>query len=118
LYSSRPLANALIKAPPGQLIEDSAYYTFSSVFFYTNRRGLLLNGRQTNLEYGSHAPGAPDVFLDDAGFARLWRTPERYYLLVEGPSLPRIEHLVGRPELKVVAESGGKFLLTNHANSD
>jgi hypothetical protein len=116
--SSRPLANALLKAPPGQLIEDNAYYTFSSVFFYTNRRGLLLNGRQTNLEYGSHAPGAPDVFLDDAGFARLWRTPERYYLLVEGPSLPRIEHLVGRPELKVVAESGGKFLLTNHANSD
>jgi 4-amino-4-deoxy-L-arabinose transferase-like glycosyltransferase len=116
--SSRPLATALLKAPPGQLIEDNAYYTFSSVFFYTNRRGLLLNGRQTNLEYGSHAPGAPDVFLDDAGFARLWRTPERYYLLVEGPSLPRIEHLVGRPELKVVAESGGKFLLTNHANSD
>jgi hypothetical protein len=116
--SSRPLANALLKAPPGQLIEDNAYYTFSSVFFYTNRRGLLLNGRQTNLEYGSYAPGAPDVFIDDAGFARLWHTPERYYLLVEGSSLPRIEHLVGRPELKVVAESGGKFLLTNHANSD
>jgi hypothetical protein len=26
--------------------------------------------------------------------------------------------LVGRPDLHVVAESGGKFLLTNHANSD
>jgi 4-amino-4-deoxy-L-arabinose transferase-like glycosyltransferase len=116
--SSRPLANALIKAPPGQLIEDNAYYTFSSVFFYTNRRGLLLNGRQTNLEYGSYAPDAPDVFIDDAGFARLWRKPERYYLLVEAPSVPRIEHLVGRPELHVVAESGGKYLLTNHANSD
>jgi 4-amino-4-deoxy-L-arabinose transferase-like glycosyltransferase len=116
--SSRPLANALLKVPPGQLIEDNAYYTFSSVFFYTNRRGLLLNGRQTNLEYGSYAPDAPNVFLDDAGFAGLWRTPERYYLLVESPSLPRIEHLVGRPELHVVAESGGKYLLTNHANSD
>jgi hypothetical protein len=116
--SSRPLANALMKAPPGQLIEDNAYYTFSSVFFYANRRGLLLNGRQTNLEYGSYAPDAPNVFIDDVGFARLWRTPERYYLLVEGPSVPRIEHLVGRPELHVVAQSGGKFLLTNHANSD
>ena len=116
--SSRPLANALIKAPPGQLIEDNAYYTFSSVFFYTNRPGLLLNGRQTNLEYGSYAPGAADVFIDDAGFSRLWLKPERYYLLVEGPSMPRIEHLVGRPVLHVVAESGGKFLLTNHANSD
>jgi hypothetical protein len=116
--SSRPLANALLKAPPGLLIEDNAYYTFSSVFFYTNRRGLLLNGRQTNLEYGSYAPDAPNVFLDDAHFARLWRRSERYYLLVEGPSLPRIEKLVERPDLHVVAESGGKFLLTNHANSD
>ncbi|HEX4593972.1 MAG TPA: glycosyltransferase family 39 protein [Bryobacteraceae bacterium] len=116
--SSRPLATALLKAPPGQLIEDNAYYTFSSVFFYTNRRGLLLNGRQTNLEYGSYAPDAPNVFLDDPHFARLWRRPERYYLLVEGPSVPRIEKLVGRPDLHVVAESGGKFLLTNHANSD
>jgi len=44
--------------------------------------------------------------------------PDRYYLLVEGPSLPRIQRLVGRPGLHVVAESGGKYLLTNHANSD
>jgi len=115
--SSRPLANALLQAPPGQLIEDNAYYTFSSVFFYANRGGLLLNGRQTNLEYGSYAPGAPDVFIDDSSFTRLWRMPDRYYLLVQDLSLPRIERLVGRPDLHVVAESGGKYLLTNHANS-
>jgi 4-amino-4-deoxy-L-arabinose transferase-like glycosyltransferase len=116
--SSRPLANALLKSPPGQLIEDNAYYTFSSVFFYANRRGLLWNGRQTNLEYGSYAPDAPRVFIDDADFTRLWRQPERYYLLLEGPALPRVEALVPRPDLHVVAASGGKFLLTNHANSD
>jgi len=111
--SSRPLAEALVKAPPGTLIEDNAYYTFSSVFFYANRRGLLLNGRQTNLEYGSYAPGAPNVFLQDADFARLWRQPERYYLLVEGASMPRIERLVERGRLHVVAASGGKYLLAN-----
>ena len=116
--SSRPLANALLKAPPGRLIEDDAYYTFSSVFFYANRGGLLLNGRKTNLEYGSYAPNAPQVFIDDGGLARLWSLKDRYYLLVEGPSLPRIENLVGRPQIHVVAQSGGKYLLTNHANSD
>src|SRR6202023_658725 len=89
--SSRPLAEALLRAPPGQLIEDDAYYTFSSVFFYVNRRALLLNGRQTNLEYGSYAPGAPNVFIDDAELARLWATPQRYYLLVEGSNASRIE---------------------------
>jgi 4-amino-4-deoxy-L-arabinose transferase-like glycosyltransferase len=116
--SSRPLAEALLKAPPGTLIEDDAYYTFSSVFFYANRTALLLNGRQTNLEYGSYAPDAPPVFIDDSDFAGLWRRAERYYLLVEGPSLPRIEKLAPKPALHVVAESGGKYLLTNHADSD
>jgi hypothetical protein len=116
--SSKPLADALIKAPPGTLIEDDAYYTFSSVFFYADRTALLLNGRQTNLAYGSYAPGAPQVFIDDPGFAALWRRPERYYLLVESPSMPRIEKLAPKPSLHVVAASGGKYLLTNHADPD
>jgi hypothetical protein len=36
---------------------------------------------------------------------------------VEGPSLPRIEKLAATPALHVVAESGGKYLLTHHADS-
>jgi 4-amino-4-deoxy-L-arabinose transferase-like glycosyltransferase len=113
--SSRAHAAALMTAPPGQLIADNQYYTFSSVFFYTNRRALLLNGRTMNLEYGSYAPGAPDVFIDDAEFAQLWRKPERYYVLVEKPSLPRFQSLVG-PEASIqVEQSGGKYLFTNHA---
>lgn len=115
--SSRPLARALLQAPPGQLIEDNGYYTFSSVFFYADRNALLLNGRKNNLEYGSYAPGAPQVFIDDARLSELWREPERYYLLIEGPSAARIEQTVGREALFTVAASGGKFLLTNHAYS-
>ena len=38
--SSRPLANALMQSPPGQLITEGFYFQFSSVFFYTNRTGL------------------------------------------------------------------------------
>jgi hypothetical protein len=113
--SSRPLAEALLKAPPGTLIEDNAYYTFSSVFFYANRDGLLLNGRKQNLAYGSYAPDAPHVFINDSDFAEMWRRPERYYLLVEGPSMPRIETLAAKPMWHTVAQSGGKYLLTNHA---
>jgi 4-amino-4-deoxy-L-arabinose transferase-like glycosyltransferase len=111
--SSRELARALNAAPPGQLIVDDQYYTFSSVFFYTNQRALLLNGRVNNLEYGSYAPGAPDVFITAEEFGRLWQEPRRYYLLVEKPALPR---LAGRRRMFLVATSGGKFLLTNDAN--
>jgi hypothetical protein len=75
----------------------------------------LLNGRQTNLEYGSNAPNSPPAFINDEDFAKLWPREQRYYLLVEGPAVPRIEKLVGRSRLFVVRESGGKFLFTNHA---
>src|SRR4029078_374428 len=73
--SSRPLAQALLEAPPGRLIMGDQYYTFFSIFFYTNRRSHVLNGRVNNLEYGSYAPDAPrDVFIDEAELARLWRS--------------------------------------------
>ena len=112
--SSRPLAEALLDAPPGKLIVDDQYYTFSSVFFYTNRRAYLLNGRVNNLEYGSYAPDAPkDVFISDADLQRFWSSPERYYLVAEGPRVPRIERVIGHPLIRV-RESGGKYLLTNH----
>jgi 4-amino-4-deoxy-L-arabinose transferase-like glycosyltransferase len=114
--SSRDLAHALERAPAGELIVDNQYYMFSSVFFYANRRALLLNGRVTNLEYGSYAPSAPDVFIDDAEFARLWRSPQRYYLLAERTAVTRLEGLA--QPLHVVKESGGKFLFTNHADRD
>ncbi|HEV3196311.1 MAG TPA: glycosyltransferase family 39 protein [Bryobacteraceae bacterium] len=112
--SSRPLAEALLEAPPGKLIVDDQYYTFSSVFFYTNRQALLLNGRVNNLEYGSYAPDAPkDVFIVDRDVQRLWASPDRYYLVAEGPQLPRLTSLLGN-SLFHVKQAGGKFLLTNH----
>ncbi|MBI3683241.1 MAG: glycosyltransferase family 39 protein [Acidobacteria bacterium] len=110
---SRELAGALLKAPPGELIADNQYYAFSSVFFYANARALLLNGRVNNLEYGSYAPGAADVFIDDEAFARLWKDTRRRYLLVEESALARIENLVGREMLHKVKTSGGKHLFSN-----
>ena len=110
---SYPLAQRLMHSPPGQLIEGDAYYAFSSVFFYTNRSALLWNGRSNNLEYGSYAPNAPQVFIDDSGFTQRWRSSDRYYLLTYGSDLPQLEGLVGKQNLHEVAESSGNFLLCN-----
>jgi 4-amino-4-deoxy-L-arabinose transferase-like glycosyltransferase len=112
--SSRPLADALLRAPGGTLIVDHHYYTFSSVVFYTNQEPLLLNGRFHNLEYGAYAPGVPPVFVDDAQFKDLWVKPERYYLVATGAAMPRFEKLVGAQQLNLLSESGGKFIVTNH----
>jgi 4-amino-4-deoxy-L-arabinose transferase-like glycosyltransferase len=112
---SYPLAQSLMKSPPGQLVEANAYYAFSSVFFYTGRTALLLNGRMNNLEYGSYAPGAPDVFIDDAKFSALWQSSSRCYLLAYGSEKARLEQLVGPANLHVVAENAGNYLFTNLA---
>jgi hypothetical protein len=112
--SSRPLAEALLRSPEGKLIVDHHYYTFSSVFFYTNRTALLLNGRFNNLVYGSYAPGAPDVFIDDAQWKNMWLGAERCYVVASDYAVPRFEKLVGKAALVPVAASGGKVVLTNH----
>jgi 4-amino-4-deoxy-L-arabinose transferase-like glycosyltransferase len=110
---SYPLAAKLEQSPPGQLVECDAYYAFSSVFFYTNRTALLLNGRSNNLEYGSNAPDAPKVFIDDAGFQERWMSNDRTYLLTWGDDMPHLQALVGKENLHVVAENSGNYLLCN-----
>jgi Dolichyl-phosphate-mannose-protein mannosyltransferase len=111
--SSRPLAQALLASPAGHVIFDDQYYTFSSVSFYTGKRVLLLNGRVNNLEYGSNAPDAPQVFISDSDLRHLWRGSERYYLLAEAPAVQRFVGILGTNHLHVIAESGGKYLFTN-----
>ncbi len=113
--SSRPLAEALMRAPEGKLIVDHHYYTFSSVFFYTNREAWLLNGRFNNLVYGSYAPEAPDIFLDDEQWRKMWLGPERYYIVASLPARERLEKLVGADRLNTLVASGGKLILCNQA---
>lgn len=112
--SSRPLADALLSAPPGKLIVNHHYYEFSSVFFYTQRDALLLNGRFNNLVYGSYAPGAPPVFIDDADFPRLWHGSDQYYFVVDKPGLARLAGILPQSDFYTVKASGGKFLFSNH----
>ena len=111
--SSRRIAEVLNRAPEGTLIVDHHYYWYSSVFFYTNRPALLLNGRFNNLLYGSYAPGAPDVFIDDAEFRELWAQPGLKYIVARDSAVSRIEGLVGASNLHVLVAGGGKFLAAN-----
>jgi len=110
---SYPLAQKLLSSPPGKLIEGDAYYAFSSVFFYTNKTALLWHGRSNNLEYGSYAPDAPRVFIEDEGLVERWKTGRRYYLLVYGDDIKHLNEILGKENLHVVAENSGNYLFTN-----
>ena len=111
--SSRPLAEAYRRSPPGQLVLDHEYYAFSSVVFYTNQPILLLNGRKNNIEYGSNAPGAPDIFLADGDLPARWEQSTPVYIATFEEDRPRFETLLGSDRVHVVERSGGKLLLTN-----
>ncbi len=90
------------------IVIDGEYESGSTLGFYLHRRLHLLNGRSSNLWYGSFFPDAPHVFEDDASFAALWRGPRRVFLLTDragrlalpGPAYP-------------VATGGGKQVLCN-----
>jgi 4-amino-4-deoxy-L-arabinose transferase-like glycosyltransferase len=113
LLSSRALAEAVRESPEGSMVLEDHYYPFSSAAFYLNRPVLLLNGRSVNLEYGSNAPDAPPVFLDDIQFRELWLQSGRCYLLVQGPTVPHLIDLVGSDRLYLIKNSGGRLALSN-----
>ena len=117
LLSSRDIAQAILNGPGGQIVVDHNYYWFSSIPFYTGRPELLLNGRWNNLEYGSNAPGVPDVFIGDDRLKSLWTRSERYYLVAKADQLPRFNALLGPEHVELVRRSGGKVLLTNQPMS-
>ncbi|MFN8008115.1 MAG: glycosyltransferase family 39 protein [Terriglobia bacterium] len=109
--SSRPLADAILAGPEGQLVMEGHYYPSSSVAFYTGLPALLLNGRADNLVYGSAAPGVPPVFIVDEDLAQIWKSSRRIYLVAPGTSRSRLEQKLGK--LTVFAASGGKFVFSN-----
>ena len=110
---SYPLAQALNHAPQGELILYDPYYEMSGLFFYTNKSALILNGRKNNLEYGSYAPDAPQVFIGDAGFVERWKSSQRWYVATENEKRQHLFDLVGAETLHQVATSGGKTIYVN-----
>ena len=112
--SSRPLAEALERAPEGD----------------AGRRPPLLHVLLGLLLHESHGVAAeravqqPGVRVVRAGRAgRLSRRramagaagwgPKRCYIVADDEQRPRFEKLVGKSALFVLAESGGKMVLTN-----
>ena len=115
LLSSEALAEAFDRSPDGTIIAEGHFYDFSSVFFYTQRTGLLIpdfHGR-VNLEYGSYAPGAVQNFIDNSQLQKVWNGSGRAYLFVKNDDYGNYEALLGEASMHPVAASGGKALYTN-----
>lgn len=116
VLSSKVLADRIREVwRPGDMIEHNGdYEAASSLTYYLDKQVRMLNGRDSNIWYGSMFPDAPqDIFDDDKSFDQLWRRDRRIFFWTEEDSIPGYIKQAGYCEL---AKWGGKYILSNFTN--
>jgi 4-amino-4-deoxy-L-arabinose transferase-like glycosyltransferase len=115
VLTSRQLANAIAPElkPTDLIVIHGEYESASTLGFYLHRDDLhILDGRSSNLWYGSFFPDAPPIFEDTLSLNLKWTGPRRIFLWQDlsdpVPALP------GRTYF--IAQSGGKEILSNQPN--
>jgi 4-amino-4-deoxy-L-arabinose transferase-like glycosyltransferase len=110
VLSSKVLANAINRhLRIGDVVEiNGEFEAGSSLSFYLQRQVRILNGRSSDLWYGSLFSDAPQIFDDDASFRQRWSGPNRIFLWTPVGQRPAVNGPV-----YLLARSGGKEILTN-----
>ncbi len=102
-----------ILQPGDTIVINGKYERGSTLNYYTRQQVYVLNGRDGNLWFGSFFPGAPEVFLDDASFARSWSGMNRVFLFTEDYMKDAALKGIDPASVHLFAQQGGKFVLTN-----
>ncbi len=125
VLTSRQLATAIAPQlhPSDIIVIHGEYESASTLGFYLHRPGPedaatgaepihILNGRSSNLWYGSFFPDAPAIFEDNVSLSLKWTEPRRIFLWqdLNDP----IPSLLGKTYF--IAQSGGKEILSNQPN--
>ena len=115
ILTSKPLADAVSRLyGPGDIIEiNGEYEGGATLSYYTGHQVRILNGRSANLWYGSLFPDAPQIFDDTTSFQRLWNGPQRIFLWTETEKKGKALEGINQATVFVVAQYGGKLILTN-----
>ncbi len=92
------------------------YESGSTLGFYLQRNDIhILEGRSSNLWYGSFFPDAPPIFETPSSIAAKWQGPQRIFLwqsLTDPPNtLPPLPGPV-----YILVKSGGKEIVSNQPN--
>ena len=108
---------------PALVVINGEYESGSTLGFYLHRPGYLpdrtldptappihiLNGRSSNLWYGSFFTDAPPIFESNASLAAKWRSSQRIFLWTDPTNLPPLPP----HSTFLIAASGGKEILSN-----
>lgn len=113
--SSKPLAIAIKErlAPGDIVVVNGEFQGGSSIGFYLPDRVLLLNGRMTGLEFGSHYPDAPPIFIDNTEIAKLWQAGQRVFLYVHDEQWDKVQSILPNNQRFLIATKGGKSVYSN-----
>ena len=117
VLGSQPLAATIERTlqPGEQIICDGEYANCSSINFYTRKQLFIYEGRINGLWYGSLFPDAPPIFLEGDQLTTQWNGLQRVYFVSGQESSRQMLGQLG--PVYVLAESGGKFVLSNRASS-
>jgi hypothetical protein len=112
VLTSKALADKIATLwKPGDILEANGdYEAASTLTYYLHEQMRMLNGRDSNIWYGSYFPDAPAIFDDDQSFEQLWHGKKRIFFWTEEDSIPPYISKAGYCEL---AKWGGKLILTN-----
>jgi 4-amino-4-deoxy-L-arabinose transferase-like glycosyltransferase len=88
----------------------------SSVIFYLNQPiqqpTRIVEGRSSSLLFGSTFPNAPDIFLTNGQFLKIWGTGQRKILFVPLEKRDAVDQLLGNHKV-MLEETSGKALFTD-----
>jgi hypothetical protein len=88
----------------------------SSVIFYLDQPiqqpTRLVEGRSSSLLFGSTFPNAPDIFLTNDQFLKIWASDQRKILFVPLEKRDAVDKLLGDHKI-MLEETSGKALFTD-----
>jgi hypothetical protein len=115
VLTSRQLASAIAPElkPDDLIVIHGEYESASTLGFYLRRNDLhILDGRSSNLWYGSFFPDAPPIFENAVSISLKWTGPHRIFLWQDlSEPLPDL-----RGKTYFIGQSGGKEIISNQPN--
>ena len=119
VISSAQLAERIapLVKPEDMVAIHGEYESGSTLGFYLKRADIhILQGRSSNLWYGSFFPDAPKIFETPESFAQKWSGPQRIFLWQSLTDPPNKLPAVSGP-VYVIAKGGGKEIVSNRPGS-
>jgi hypothetical protein len=99
--------------PADVLAHEGPIENSASALLRLDRRVQIVNGRQSNLAFGSTFPEARPLFWDTGALARAWAGDRRVFLLSAATPARSVVRELPAERVHLLVEGGGRRLYSN-----